>query len=507
MYIVHVSSELAQVAKVGGLADVVFGLSKALVGLGHSVEVILPKYDCLTYAELKDLRVSFRELWCTEGTTRYNNSIWEASLGGLKLLLVEPHHPKYYFSRGVVYGCHDDIDRFVYFSRVVMEYLSKSGKRPDVVHVHDWPTALIPVLHKELYSLLPGHDSGMLMTIHNMQYQGKCHPLHLTRMGLDATRLLTPSKMQDPFAPGLANLLKGSIVYADRVTTVSPNYAKELQTIEGGFGLHKTLRAHAEKFKGILNGIDDDYWNPEKDPHLIKRYATSGIASDADLEGVLRAKEENKKHLRTHCTMEKNQKPLIACVTRLVPQKAPKLIKHALLRSLDQGAQFFLLGSSPTPSVQMEFEKLKTKLSSNKDVALMLDYDEALAHLAYAAADLFIIPSLFEPCGLTQMIAMRYGTIPIARMTGGLVDTVFDVDTSSKPEEERNGFTFDYPDTQGINWALDRAIACFVKEPKRFRMLIGNGMRSDFSWKHSAPEYVEIYRQIQPAAPVAKAAP
>jgi starch synthase len=495
MYIVHIATELAPVAKVGGLGDVIYGLSKELSRQGHKVEIILPKYDCMNFAELSNLKVEHRELWSLDGAQRFNNTIWSANVDGLKLLLIEPHHPQYYFSRGVIYGCHDDIDRFIYFSRVAMEYLFKTGKHPDVLHVHDWPTALIPVLRKEIYEPLGYKTGGTVLTIHNMEHQGKCQPNNLSRAGLRGDSYLVPEKMQDPFALGLVNLLKGGIEYADRVTTVSPNYEKEIQTAQGGFGLQDLLIKHRKKLKGILNGIDEDFWNPEKDPYLVQRFPTHEIAKDK-LSSVLEGKKENRRHLRTHLRMKHSDAPIVASVTRLVPQKSPGLIKHALTRTLEKGGQFILLGSTPINQVHEEFETLQNELMHNENVAILLDKDESLAHLIFAAADMFIIPSLFEPCGLTQMIALRYGAPPIARMTGGLADTVFDIDTSNRPMQERNGFTFDFPDTQGVDWALLRALDCYKKDPQKWQTIMLSGMREDFSWKHAAPEYLSLYQEL-----------
>lgn len=495
MYIVHIATELAPVAKVGGLGDVIYGLSKELVKQGHTVEIILPKYDCLLFSELKNLKVDHRELWSYDGTQRFNNTIWTANVDGLKLLLVETHHPHYYFSRGVIYGCHDDIDRFVYFSRVAVEYLVKTGKQPHAIHVHDWPTALIPVLCKDVYEIQGYKIARTVLTLHNMEHQGKCQPNNLSRVGLRGESYLAPEKMQDPFSPTLVNLLKGGIEYADKVTTVSPNYEKEIQSAEGGFGLQDILVKYRKKLQGILNGIDEDFWNPEKDPYLIKNYPTHNIDAKT-VSTVIAAKRENKRHLRTHLQLKENAGPMVASITRLVPQKSPGLIKHALKKTLEKGGQFVLLGITPIHQIHEEFEMLKDEYQNNQNVAVLLDKDEALAHLIYSAADLFIIPSLFEPCGLSQLIALRYGTIPIARMTGGLVDTVFDVDTSSRNLKERNGFTFDFPDPQGVDWALLRAIDCYHKEPQKWQMLMLNGMRQDFSWGHSTSEYIALYSKL-----------
>jgi starch synthase len=495
MYIVHIVTELCPIARVGGLADVIYGLSKELSRQGHKVEIILPKYDCLHYGELKNLKVEHREVWSFEGVNRYNNTIWSADLDGLKVLLVEAHHPQYYFGRGVIYGCPDDIDRFTYFSRTAMEFLFKAGKQPDAIHVHDWPTALVPLLYKEMYQPLGYHAGGTLLTIHNMEHQGQCQVFNLSRIGLRGESYLTPEKMQDPRSFNLLNLLKGGIVYADKITTVSPNYEKEIQTPEGGFGLQDILIKHRKKLGGILNGIDEDFWNPEKDPHLVQRYATHGVEKER-LPSVLQAKKENKRFLRDRFRLKQTDAPLVASVTRLVSQKSPELIKYGLQRTLEKGGQFILLGSTHHPLLQKEFETLQEELKNHENAVVLLDKDEALAHQIYAAADLLLIPSLFEPCGLTQLIALRYGAVPIVRLTGGLADTVFDVDTSRCPIEKRNGFTFDFADKKGVDWALNRALECYKDQPQKWESLVLNGIQQDFSWKHSLPDYLSVYRDL-----------
>jgi starch synthase len=495
MYIVQIVTEICPVARVGGLADVIYGLSKELSKQGHKVEIILPKYDCLHYGELKNLRVEHREIWSFERMHHYNNTIWSADVDGLKLLLIEPHHPQYYFGRGVIYGCHDDVDRFAYFSRTALEFLFKADKQPDAIHVHDWPTALVPVLYKDMYRPLGYKAGGIVLTIHNMEHQGRCQPFNLSRIGLRGDSYLDPDKMQDPYAPGLLNLLKGGIEYADKITTVSPTYEKEIQTPEGGFGLEDVLIKNRKKLKGILNGIDEDFWNPEKDPHLIQKYSTYSLDKNK-FPSILRAKKENRRLLCTHLGIKETEAPLIASVSRLVPQKSPGLIKYALERTLKKGGQFILLGTTLIKSIHKEFEALREELEQNENVAILIDKDEALAHQIFAAADMFIIPSLFEPCGLTQLIALRYGTVPIARLTGGLADTVFDIDTSSRKLEERNGFTFDFPDRKGVDWALSRALECFKHEPQKWQSLILNGTRQDFSWKHSVSEYLSFYQEL-----------
>ncbi len=496
MHIVHISSEIAPSAKVGGLGDVVHGLCKELVRCGHQVDIILPKYDCIHYDQLKNLKVYFRELVSFEGAYKFHNTIWSAEIDGLKVFLIEPHHPAYYFSRGRVYGEKDDVERFTYFSRTAMEFLYKSGQRPDILHVHDWPTALAAPLYKDMYIPLGLHVGAVVFTIHNLQHQGKCSPIHLYRAGLKGDLYLTPEKMQDPTSLVEINLLKGGIVYSDAITTVSPTYEKEIMTLEGGHGLQDILIKNQKKMHGILNGIDINYWNPAADPHLIAHYSTDAPIDDAKVSAIVAAKQENKKQLRTHLRLKEIDTPLCAAVTRLAPQKGPHLIAYAVEKTLEQGCQFVLLGSHASPELERDFLKLKAQYEKTGLVAICLDQDEALAHQIYAAADMLIIPSLFEPCGLTQMISLRYGTVPLVRKTGGLADTVFDIENVNIPDDKRNGFTFDFPDQNGVDWALQRAISCWEKNHLLWRKLIKNGTNADYSWLASAEKYLNLYRSL-----------
>ena len=491
MYIVHIASELTPVAKVGGLADVLQGLCKELCKLGHQVEIILPKYDCMHAEHLKNLKIE-QKFTSFDGPSSIENTVWSAEMDGLKVILIEPHHPEEFFKRGMIYGCPDDIDRFSYFARAAMEYLFKSGKEPDVLHVHDWPVALAPVLYKDMYTQLGFHVGGVVLTMHNMQHQGKCLPHHLSRVGLNGENYRSPDKMQDPDSPSDINLLKGAIVYADKITTVSPTYEKEILAGEGAFGLHLVLQQHRKKLKGILNGIDVEYWDPAKDSHNGKNYGLNA----KNISAVVAGKKENKKRLRAQLGLEESDAPLVATIARLVPQKSPELIKQALFHTLEKQGQFILLGNSPIPAIQSEFYALQANLKNNKNAAIQMDKDEALAHQIYASADMFIIPSQFEPCGLTQLIALRYGTVPIARMTGGLCDTVFDSDTSSRPLKKRNGFTFDRADAPAMSAALTRALECYKKQPEKWQSLMIQGMRQDVSWRLPAQEYVAVYQEL-----------
>jgi starch synthase len=493
MDIIHIASEMAPFAKVGGLGDVIHGLSKELSRLGHQVQVILPKYDCIESESLSDLKIMRSDLCTTEGGSRYSNTIWSAKTDGLDLILIEPHHPSYYFNRGRIYGSQDDTDRFAYFSKAALDYLLAAHRQCDSLHLHDWPTALIAPLYREIYYPAGLRAKRVVLTLHNLEHQGRSSPKILDQVGLPTKKLFTADQMQDPNYPELINFLKGAIVAADAVTTVSPNYEKEIKTPEGGFGLHTLLIKYQHKLKGILNGIDPDYWDPEKDRHLIAHYPSHPPFDEKKWESLLRGKKTNRAHLSKQLGIRVTKTPLVVSVARLVFQKAPQLIKQGIIRTLERGGQFILLGSEPDPEIGAEFLEMKRELLTNHNVAICFDKNETLAHLIFAAADLFFIPSLFEPCGLTQLIALRYGTVPIARMTGGLVDTVFDIETSPQRERLGNGFTFEFPDIQGVNWVIDRALLCWEKNPKRWQTLMQHGMQMDFSWRHSAQEYLNIY--------------
>lgn len=492
MHIVHFTSELAPIAKVGGLGDVVYGLCKELVRLGHKVEIILPKYDTLRYDLLKNLKVCYRELWSYEGPYRYNNTIWSCEMEGLTIFLIEPHHPRYFFHRGTIYGCEDDIDRFLYFSRAAMEFLYKSGKTPDALHLHDWPTAIIPLLLKDMYIDLGMKPIRTLLTLHNLEHQGRCPTKSLSEIGLRGEEYLSPDLLQDPEKLPLLNLLKGGIAYSDRLSTVSPSYEQEIQTLEGGHGLSSFIQKHKKKLKGILNGIDEDFWNPEKDPNLEENFPAHAPFSTMQIEHIEACKIKNKLALQKKLSLPETSKPLAACISRLVPQKAPHLIAATFRYILEKGGQCVILGSIHDPEILEIFSELKQTTSSNG--IIILEYDEALSHLIYGASDFFIVPSLFEPCGLTQMIALRYGSIPIVRNTGGLKDTVFDIDTSTEPASERNGFTFEQPTEKELQKALSRALHLWKTDRKKWINLRMQGMSKDHSWKRAALEYLKLYQ-------------
>jgi starch synthase len=483
-----VAAECAPAAKAGGLGDVVSGLSRELEIRGHAVEIILPKYASLRYSDIWGLTPSYHDLqvpWYG-GTVRC--TVWFGYANGRKCFFIEPHSAADMFGRDRLYGYGDDAERFAFFSKAALEFMVQAGKRPDVIHCHDWQTGLVPVLLREQYgAVLP--DQKICYTIHNFRHQGTSdeHVLWATQLGrpeyfLDADRL------GDDFWYRGLNPMKGGVVYSDFVTTVSPSHADEALYGDGGSGLGRTLKEHQVKFRGVLNGVDYDVWNPETDPLIPAHYST----------GDIDRKYGNKEALRNRFWLRQTRSPVVAYVGRLDEQKGMHLVNHALFYTLARGGQFVLMGDAHYhDGITDHFRHLKDYLNDNPDCHLELGYHEDLAHLIYAGADLLVVPSLFEPCGLAPLIGMRYGTVPVVRATGGMIDTVFDTDHSGRSPDERNGYVFHHTDDQAIESALSRALRLWSPDPRGFRELIANCMRADYSWNRPGADYLDIYHQIQ----------
>lgn len=488
LYIVHVSPEMAPVAKVGGLADVVFGLTRELAIRGNHVEIILPKYDTLRYDHIFQMHEVYRDLWVPWYEGAIHCTVYFSFVHDRKCFFIEPHSHDNFFNRGSLYGFRDDVLRFAFFSRAAMEFMWKAGKHPDVIHCHDWQTALVPVLLYEIYQPLGMHHPRVCLTIHNFKHQGVTGAELLRATGLHRPeRFMAYERLGDNHHRGALNLLKGGIVYSNFVATVSPRYAYETKDQGQGFGLEPTLHTHHMKYGGVVNGVDYDVWNPEVDTHISAHY-------NAD---TIDGKYDNKRALRHRLMLADNEKPIVAFIGRLDPQKGLELVRHGIFYSLGKGAQFVLLGSSPDHGINADFWGLKRMLNDNPDCHLEIGFDEDLSHLIYAGSDIILVPSQFEPCGLTQLIALRYGTIPVVRSVGGLADTVFDKDHSFHPLHERNGYSFETYDNQGLESALGRAIACYYEYPDHFRELMKNAMRSDYSWNHPGQDYLNIYDYIR----------
>ncbi len=480
MRIVQLASEFAPIAKAGGLGEVVVGLSRELLRLGETVEVIIPKYDFIDVKKLVDIRLDLPDFKCVEHGNPHTNSMWTASCEDIRIHLLEVRHPSGYFHRGEIYGCKDDAARFLYFSKAALTYLKLIEKPIDILHLHDWHVAIAAVLARDQFNL---PIKSIVLTIHNGEYQGKCAAWDLDAIGLKGTDYLVKEKLQDtdPKHPKLINLLKGGIVYADAVNTVSPTYTKEILTPEMGYGLESTFYKHKNKLTGILNGLDLQLWDP-------------GYSKTDPIEKILQAKEAGRNRLRRQFSLSNTRRPWVGAITRLAVQKGPELLEEALIQTLRLGGVFLLLGSSPTSQLQAHFEAIGKKYSGTNQLLLHFAYDETLSREIYQALDFLVVPSRYEPCGLTQMIGMHYGTIPIARETGGLKDTIIDCKAEG-PQTNANGFLFSKYCKTDLNEALERAIKLFFTHPQKINTLIANGIRKDWSWKHPAQVYLDWYRK------------
>ena len=487
MYIVMITPECAPVAKVGGLGDVVQGLSRELRTRGNAVEVILPKYDCMRYDRIWGLNKTYGDLWVPYHDQYFHCDVYFGFVDGIKCFFIESHSFKNFFDRGIFYGHDDDIERFAFFCRAALEFMLKANKHPEIIHCHDWQTGLVPVLLSDIYKYLGMTHPRVCYTLHNLKHQGVTGEDVLRQVGLNPANYMNQERLQDNFNHGAVNFMKGGIVYSNFVTTVSPRYAEEIKYSDHSCGLGHTINVHSVKFGGVLNGVDYNVWNPEIDPFVACQYSPD----------TLDDKYKNKAALRHRLWLRHGFKPIVAVISRLDHQKGVDLIRHGIFYSLGNGCQFVLLGSSPDSATNNGFWSLKHQLNDNSDCHLEIGYNEELAHLIYAGADMILIPSAFEPCGLTQMIAMKYGTVPIVRGTGGLADTVFDADYAARPYHERNGYVFNDFDAQGLESALSRAIGIWNTYPHYFRELMVNGMRYDYSWNHPGEHYLNIYNYIK----------
>ncbi len=483
MQIIHIASEIAPLAKVGGLADVLLGLSRQQKMKGHESLVLLPNYSCIHRDKLSPLhqKTPFGIWW---GGTFWGGEAENYALcDDVQICLLQSDHPNKYFRRESVYGFSDDIERFVHFGRAALDYLVFQGIRPDVLHLHDWQASICAWLARSYPFEEHFRNTRIVLTIHNLEYQGHS-PRHVLELaGVDTTHvaqkgLLTPHE-QYP------NLLRGAILSADHVVPVSPSYAREICSPEGGKGLDKELASRGDRVCGILNGLDYTYWNPETDPLLIADYSLK----NEDL--LFEARLQNKKGIRDRLGLEHTDQPLVVCITRLVPQKGIELIKHALHEAFRLKYQMILIGSTHEEGTRKEFTALQEYYSQDPHVRIVLLHDEQLAHLAFAASDITLVPSLFEPCGLTQLIALRYGSIPLVRKTGGLQDTVKDI--SSDPIHG-NGFVFEHATKDGITWALERAVHIWYDSRPLWNSLVLQAMRLNFSWERPEEFYDAVYR-------------
>ena len=477
MKIAMIASEVTPFAKTGGLADVIGTLTSALERLGHELCVITPAYRSALQGSFS-LRETGLKLSVPLSDRRQQAGVLEGSIGKnvpVYLIRADP-----YFDREFLYGAPtgdypDNDERFVFFSRAALELLCH--KPVDIAHCHDWQTALAAVFLKiqpEIYAEIA--SAKTVFTIHNLGFQGVFPQSAWPLLNLDQT-YFTPQFLE---YYGTVNFLKGGLVFSDKITTVSPSYAEEIMTAEQGFGLEGVLQQRAADLVGILNGIDDHQWNPWTDPFLACHYGENSLAVKGDCKSIL---------LRAVGLPEKNGTPLIAMISRLTLQKGFDLIEEIFDPLMERDLQVVLLGNG-----EPYFEKFfKAAAKRHPDrVAVEIGFNEPLAHQIEAGADLFLMPSLYEPCGLNQMFSLKYGTIPIVRAVGGLKDTVQDY---NKETRTGTGFLFQRYESSALLAAVDRGLAVF-RDKQTWFALQRRAMGMDFSWDRSAKLYSDLYHQL-----------
>ncbi|HUG52479.1 MAG TPA: glycogen synthase GlgA [Vicinamibacteria bacterium] len=473
--IAFITSEMAPFAKTGGLADVSAALPRALARLGHRVTVFLPRYARIAFPPGEfagSVHVPVDSVHRSAGF--YRRPLEE----GLEVVFLE--HPPF-FDRPELYG-HGNDDyadnrlRFAFLARAALEYLRSRGLRPDVLHAHDWQAGMVPVYLKAFYWDDPAlRRSPAVFTIHNLAYQGNFGTDSLDVLGLPWHL----GALEAMGHRGGISYMKAGIQFAEMVNTVSPQYAREIQGPEMGYGLDDVLRARGGDLVGILNGVDYGEWDPRHDRHLAARYSPEELSGKAECKADL---------LRAAGLPAQPDLPLVGITSRLVSQKGFDYVAASWHDLLQRPLRMVVLGTGE-PAVEQAFRSLAERAPDRFSVRLA--YDEALAHKIQAGSDMFLMPSRYEPCGLTQMYALRYGTVPVVRATGGLVDTVEPWDPATG---RGTGFRFDTPDGTGLMWAIDQALAA-REDAAGWEVLMRNGMARDFSWDRSAQQYVEVYRR------------
>ena len=472
MKILFVSSEGLPYSKTGGLADVVEALPKALVAMGHEVAVLLPRYrgNKITSTIIYSVTIPLAD------TLRFPSLAEGQSVEGVRYFFVDDPA---YFDREQLYGDKsgdypDNAERFAEFSRAAIEF-TKRVWLPDVIHCHDWQSALVPVLLRSQYANDPVVRSlPVVFTIHNLGYQGLFPQTVMRKIGLPDS-LFTMDALE---YYGKVNYLKGGLLFADYLTTVSRRYAKEIQTPEFGLGLEGVIRYRANRLVGILNGVDYSVWSPEADTFIAQNYSAHNLdgrkACKKNLLEVFKLPAENM------------ERPLIGIISRFADQKGFDLIAEVAGDLMKENLALVALGTGQ-PEYEALFKELAEKYSAR--VGVKIGFDNALAHKIEAGAEMFLMPSRYEPCGLNQIYSLRYGTVPIVRATGGLDDTIQNFDAKT---QQGTGFNFEEYTGKALLHSVRAALKAY-RDPKSWHALQTNGMAKDFSWKASAASYVTLY--------------
>jgi starch synthase len=477
MKVLIASPEIYPFVKTGGLADVTGALPKALKKLGIDVRVILPKHKGIEEHGFP-MKYKNRKIACQISQSFVDAEVVESEYDGITAYLVEKDE---YYYRDYLYSTPDgdyldNAERFIFFAKSILEAMKVVDFIPDVLHCNDWETSLGPVFLKTLCKDDPLLNKvSTLLTIHNLGYQGIFwhYDMHLLNVGWE---YFTPDYLE---FFGHINFLKGGIVFSDILNTVSRQYGNEIQTPEFGYGLDGILRTRRKDLFGIVNGIDYEEWNPEKDQYIPARYNEKDLANKKLCKGALQ---------EAYGLPAQENTPLIATISRLADQKGFDLVASSMEEMLAAGAQYVVLGTG-----ERKYHDLFTQLSKQfpKSLGVRIAYDNKLAHLIEAGADMFLMPSRYEPCGLNQLYSLKYGTVPIVRGVGGLEDTIIDY---TKSPDTGTGFKFhEYTKDAMLN-AIKRAISVYQNQ-STWQSLVKRCMGEDFSWEKSAKEYVELYKK------------
>lgn len=477
--IAFIGSECHPFVKTGGLGDVMYALPRSLVSMDCEVRVILPRYECIPakYQEKMEYRGEFY-MDLGETGRRFYVGIMEYEWEGVIYDFIDNQE---FFSGPKPYiNLVDDIPKYCYFSKASLAVLNFMNWIPDVIHCHDWQAGLIPIYLRTLFANTPVASAKSILTIHNLRFQG-IYNIPTIRywtglpdyvFGIDVLK----QGYED------ANMFKGGLAYADRITTVSNTYSLEIQTPTYGENLDAHLRYHSRKLSGIVNGIDYDMWNPETDPAVPVHY---------NVETALENKKQDKVALQKELGLTQDEnKFVIGLISRLTDQKGLDLVNAVIPQYMDENTQIVVLGTGDK-QYEDSFRVYAEKYPESFGACIM--YDEPLAHRIYAGADALLVPSQFEPCGLTQLNAMHYGTVPIVRETGGLKDTV---DPYQAEDNSGNGFTFDNYDSSLLLDAMTRARDFYLNERARWDEMVERDMQKDVSWENSAIQYKELYEKL-----------
>jgi len=484
--VLFVASEVAPFAKTGGLGDVAAALPRALAAhnsghVGHDVRVVMPMYGRIKGVEKAELVI--REVNLDLGGNRVVFSVYATVLPGTTVPIYLVSCPGLYGRRGIYTTDHDEHLRFALLSWAALVICQRLGFRPDIVHANDWQTGLVPVYLQEVFKARSGWErTRSIYTIHNIAYQGMFGAEVMRLTGLPGW-LFNHKQLE---FHGQFNFLKSGIVFADAVNTVSPTYAREIQTAEFGCGLEGLLGEQKQKLSGIMNGIDTDAWNPAADPHLTAPY---------DVETVFEQKPVNKAELQRRFKLPVDtDKPVLGMVARLVSQKGIDLVLGAAPGFLDLGCQMIFLGEGD-PEYHNQLDAFQKR--HPQQVGLYLGYSDALAHLIEAGSDLFLMPSRYEPSGLNQLYSMKYGTPPVVRGTGGLADSVRGANEETLADGTATGFTFGQYSADALYQTVNWALTLYRKRPADFRQVVRTAMTQDWSWSRSAGEYEALYRRVR----------